>query len=328
MVVLRSDLSGDPTFAELIERTADNNLDLYEHQEVPFYQVVDAVQPVRDPDRNPLFQVSVQLLTESTSGESLGFPGVTAEFLPLGSLESRFDISLNLIDTGSSLRASVEHSAEMFDGWRIAAMLTHLETVLRAAAADPGRRLSQLPIVPPDEADRLLAAGADPRAYVVDRTMNLLPRGVPGELLVGAAAGDALPDPFRPGERVRRTGELARWTRDLRLERLGSLDAERELRARLNRGAAAPEPTATGDDFRTVTERSVAGIFGEVLSLPTVGAEDSFFDVGGNSLQAMRAVSRINKGFGIKLSVRALYGNGTVRAVSAVVDEKVGGGPA
>jgi acyl carrier protein len=65
-----------------------------------------------------------------------------------------------------------------------------------------------------------------------------------------------------------------------------------------------------------------------VLSLPAVGAEDSFFDIGGNSLQAMRVVSRINKGFGIKLSVRTLYGNVTVRAVSAVVDEKVKGEPA
>lgn len=357
MVVLRSDLSGDPTFSELIDRIADGSLDLYEHQELPFGQVVDAVQPARDPDRNPLFQVSVQLLGESNSGEDLSFPEVIAEFVPLASAGSRFDIAMNIIDTGSSLRASVEYSSDMFDGWRMEAMLIHLETVLRAAAADPGQRLSQIPVAAGAEAEQLISAGRGQlirrgrrparQVYLVDRSMNLVPRGVTGELLVAAepggpaggeldqpepTAGTLIPDPFCPGQSVYRTGDLARWTSDLRIEFLGPADSQAEPGAQADPAEAGTGEDG-GDEPGTQTERTVAGIFGEVLSLPAVGVENNFFNVGGNSLQAMRAVSRINKAFGIKLSVRTLYGNATARAVSAAVDEATagrtaGGGPA
>src|SRR5205823_1763257 len=93
MVVLRSDLSGDPSFAELLERMLDANLDLYEHQEVPFHLIVDRVQPVRTAGRNPLFQVSMQVLGAANSGGSLTFPGVTSEPIPLPSTGSRFDMA-------------------------------------------------------------------------------------------------------------------------------------------------------------------------------------------------------------------------------------------
>ncbi|MFY1702252.1 condensation domain-containing protein [Micromonospora sp. WMMA1923] len=325
MTVLRTDLSGDPTFGELIDRVADGTLELYEHQEVAFNQVVDAVRPVRDADRNPLFDVSLQLLGESNSGENLDLPEVTAEYVPLESRTSRFDMAINLIDTGDGLRANVEYASDLFDRWRIEALLGHLETVLRGAAADPDRRLSQLALVTGAEAEQLLAAGRDADAtgpvYVVDPTLNLLPRGVPGELLrvVEPTGTDpqAVADPFRPGGYVVRTGERVRWSADLRLETLeGPGD-----------GAAPAGPTADAADDapRTPTEQRVADIFGEVLSRDGVGAQESFFAVGGNSLQAMRVVSRINKGFGIKLSVRTMYGNPTVRAVAAAVDQKTGG---
>lgn len=159
MVVLRADLSGDPSFTELLERTADANMELYEHQEVPFNLVVDRVQPVRDPSRNPLFQVSVQVLGGSTSGDNLEFPGVVAEYVLLPSVKARFDIALNFVDTGERLTAAVEYSAELFDRWRIEALLGHVESVLAAAAADPGLRVSQLPLLTGDERAELLAVG-------------------------------------------------------------------------------------------------------------------------------------------------------------------------
>jgi amino acid adenylation domain-containing protein len=171
MVVLRADLSGDPSFAELIERVADGVLDLYEHQEVPFYQVVEALMPVRDPGRNPLFQVGVQLLDPNTAGEDLSFPEVTAQFWPQAGLGSRFDIALNISDSGTVLRAGVEYSAEMFDAWRIEAMVGHLETVLRTAVDNPRLRLSEIPIVTGPEAGELLAAG---RGEVVEPDLRPL----------------------------------------------------------------------------------------------------------------------------------------------------------
>lgn len=159
MVVLRSDLSGDPTFEELIERTAEANLELYEYQEVPFNLVVDRVQPTREPGRNPLFQVSVQILDTSTSGTSIAIPGVTIEWLRLSSEQARYDIALNFLDSGDVLTASVEYSTDLFDRWRIEALLGHIETVLRAGSADPSLRLSQLPLLTEPERGELLAVG-------------------------------------------------------------------------------------------------------------------------------------------------------------------------
>src|ERR1700722_9094742 len=82
MVVLRTDLSGDPTFSELLVRVLDANMDLYEHQEVPFNLVVDKVQPVRAAGINPLFQIATQLLSTGTSGASLDLPGLTCTPIP------------------------------------------------------------------------------------------------------------------------------------------------------------------------------------------------------------------------------------------------------
>ena len=92
---------------------------------------------------------------------------------------------------------------------------------------------------------------------------------------------------------------------------------------------ALPDPAddADGvDDYlapRNPTEERIAEIFAEVLDRPRVGALDGFFALGGNSLQAMRAVSRINKGFGIKISIRVLYGSATLAEVSSAVTERV-----
>src|SRR5260221_1597390 len=254
------------------------------------------------------------------------------------------------------------------------AMLTHLETVLRAVAADPGLRLSQIPIVAGTEAEQLISAGRSQagregqrparQVYVVDRSVILVPRGGAGELLIGCGPGNRpsryldqpelttgtfIADPFCPGRLVYRSGDLARWSSDLRIEFLGGVDSRAELgeieaalasHADVGRAVALvrPDPAeaGTGQDGGepcSQAERIVAGIFGEVLSLPWVNVEDNFFDIGGNSLQVMRAASRINKAFGIKLSVRTLYGGATARAVSVAVDEAVadktvGGKPA
>lgn len=159
MVVLRSDLSGDPSFEDLLERTAEANLELYEHQEVPFNFVVDRLQPPREPGRNPLFQVSVQILDSSTSGGGITVPGVTVEWLKLSSERARYDIALNFLDSGDALTAAAEYSTDLFDSWRIEALLGHVETVLLAASADPSRRLSELPLLTGSERAELLAVG-------------------------------------------------------------------------------------------------------------------------------------------------------------------------
>ncbi|MET7868271.1 condensation domain-containing protein [Streptomyces cyaneofuscatus] len=159
MAVLRCDLSDDPSFRDVVDRVMEGTFELYDHQEAPFNQVVDAVSPIREPGRNPLFQVSFQVLGGSTSGANLDLEGVTARLLPLAAEGARFDLAITLVDDGHALDASVEFSTDLFDTWRPEALLTHIETVLRAAAENPDRPVSGIPLADEDEKTLLLAAG-------------------------------------------------------------------------------------------------------------------------------------------------------------------------
>lgn len=169
MVVLRSDLSGDPTFNELLERTLDANLDLYEHQDAPFHMIVDQLQPIREPGRNPLFQVSMQVLGNANSGNNLELPGVRSEPIVVAPAGSRFDMAIDFVESAGQFQAIVEYSADLYDGWRVQALLNHIESVVVAAAKDPTLRLSELPIVTAAERRELLSLGQGELApYAVD----------------------------------------------------------------------------------------------------------------------------------------------------------------
>jgi len=173
MVVVRSDLSGDPTFEELLERGMDASLDLYEHQEVPFHLVVDRVQPERVPGRNPLFQIAMQVLGDANSGGSLDLAGLDCEFIPMRSTASRFDMAIDFIESRDGLKASVEYSRDLFDEWRIEGLVRQVETVLTAAVKDPSLRLSQLPILTEAERQELLEVGNGGLADYDERPLHV-----------------------------------------------------------------------------------------------------------------------------------------------------------
>lgn len=156
MVVLRTDLSGDPTFAELLGRVKDTCLAAWSAQDVPFEQVVDRLRPVRDPSRNPLFQVGLQLLGAETSGGALRLEGTRTEPLRIGFGRSRFDMSVSVLDDGTELSVDCEYATDLFDRTRIMRMFRHLEILLRAAADDPATRVGALPLLSETERDTIL----------------------------------------------------------------------------------------------------------------------------------------------------------------------------
>jgi amino acid adenylation domain-containing protein len=214
MVVLRTDLSGDPTFAELLDRVKRVTLDAYAHQELPFEKVVGRVVTHRDPSRNPLFQVAIGLLAaepESTEDAAEGSP-LTMAALTRGSGGSRFDIAINMEEIGDALRIMVEYATDLFDRSRIERMIGHFERVLGAAAADPTLRVSQLPLLTDDELGQVLHEWQGPRVEV---------REVPIHQLIAerAAAAPAAVAAVCAGEELsyaeldRRSGLLARYLR-------------------------------------------------------------------------------------------------------------------
>lgn len=149
-VVIRTDLSGDPTFREVLRRTRDVCLSAFAHQDLPFETLVEALQPDRDPSRNPLFQVTFQCSTVSGDEDEdpVGEPPVISDNTPdvqLGT--AKFDLALNVWDGGGTLRLHVDYSTDLFDDAGMTRLLGYFERLLAGAAARPDAAISALPML-------------------------------------------------------------------------------------------------------------------------------------------------------------------------------------
>jgi Condensation domain len=152
-LVLRTDLSGDPTFRELLARVREVALGAYDHQDLPFEKLVAEIHPPRTLSHTPLFQTMIALDNSPTA--SLAFPGITARVTEIETATAHCDLSL-LLDTGQAVTGSIEYSTDLFDAATIMRMLGHFETLLRGIAADPGRKLSTLPLMSAPERRQIL----------------------------------------------------------------------------------------------------------------------------------------------------------------------------
>ncbi len=154
MNVLRFDLSGDPTFGELIAQVARVTAEAHDHGEVPFAKVVERLRPPRDPSRNPLFQVAMDMRPGAGTWESAG---LRLRMTDIDPGTARFDLAINAVDEPDGLTLWVEYAVDVFDRWRVEGLVGHLEAVLGAVAADAGLRVSQVGLLPAGERERVLA---------------------------------------------------------------------------------------------------------------------------------------------------------------------------
>ncbi|MEV6868512.1 amino acid adenylation domain-containing protein, partial [Streptosporangium subroseum] len=158
-LALRTDLSGDPTLAEVIARVRGEALAAYAHQDLPFEQLVDAIQPERDRGRHPLFQVMITH-GQGTVG-TFDFAGLTSEGLDLPPLMAKFDLTVAFSESGTALQGEISYSTELFDRTTMERLAAHLVAVLDAAAADPHWRLSDVPIIGAGERHTVVAGWND-----------------------------------------------------------------------------------------------------------------------------------------------------------------------
>jgi non-ribosomal peptide synthetase component F len=156
-LVLRNDLSGRPTFRELVQRVRRSTLAAIGHQELPFEKLVEELAPQRDLGRNPLFQVFVNLIDVS-GGAGLQLPGLQAGAAGVGGAElSKFDLTLYLFVNADELTVRLNTNSDLWDAAGARAMLGHYGTLLQAVASDADRPITALPLVRPEERLRLLS---------------------------------------------------------------------------------------------------------------------------------------------------------------------------
>jgi len=153
-LVLRTDLSGNPSFRELLRRVRQVCLGAYSHQDLPFDRLVEELHLQRDLSRNPLFQVMFAL--QNAPLRPLELPGLTLSPVEGDSETAHFDLTLQIVDTEQELTAAFVYNIDLFDAGTIARMLGNFQTLLEAIVADPEQRLSDLPLLTETERQQLL----------------------------------------------------------------------------------------------------------------------------------------------------------------------------
>nr|WP_208865825.1 non-ribosomal peptide synthetase [Streptomyces zinciresistens] len=341
-LVLRTDVSGDPTFRELLGRVRAADLEAYAHQDLPFERVVEAVNPARSTARHPLFQT--MLVLQNTDDGAYDLAGLDTAAEPLSHRAAKFDLSIGVAETfdgagrQAGLRAEFEYATDLFDRVTVDDLARRFLRLLEAVTAAPDTPVSQAELLTADELHRVLdewsatvpaemwreLAGVPApdrtAAYLLDDHLRPVPAGVSGELYLSvpgpsAPAGDRIvADPHgATGTLMYRTGRRGRWLAD------GRLDIGTPARQ-----DGDPDPTGPDDPApagarrpRTPEEEVLCALFAETLDVPHVGVDDNFFALGGYSLLATRLISRIRTVLDVEVGIRALFGHPTVARLAA-----------
>ncbi|NLG49316.1 MAG: amino acid adenylation domain-containing protein, partial [Chloroflexi bacterium] len=212
-LVLRGDLSGNPSFVELLRRVREAALGAYAHQDVPFEMVVDAVQPQRNTSHSPLFQVMFVLQNNPLRVQDM--EGLTLEPVAADAGIAQFDLTLLMQEQGPHLSGELQYNTDLYDRERIERMAAHFQTLLAGIVADSAQPVATLPLLTDAERTQIVDTWNDTAAeFPAERCAH--------ELFEGQAARqpDAVAVEFE-GETLtyaelnRRANQLARYLRRL-----------------------------------------------------------------------------------------------------------------
>nr|WP_206326547.1 non-ribosomal peptide synthetase [Streptomyces sp. N502] len=170
-LVLRTDLSGDPSFAELLDRVKESALAAFEHQDVPFDRVVDAVNPVRVADRNPLFQVMLGYHHRPDGDPDLF--GLPTEWFDMDTGMAKFDLDFTFVDHGAGrdMALLLEYATDLTDAETADALAERLLRLLEQVARDPARPVSTLRVLTDEEESAAATAWNDTARPLETRTV-------------------------------------------------------------------------------------------------------------------------------------------------------------
>ncbi|MGX9891616.1 AMP-binding protein, partial [Streptomyces sp. NPDC002276] len=171
-LVLRSDVSGDPTFRQVVERVREADLAAYQHEDVPFERLVEVLNPARSMARHPLFQV--MLTFQNIAEPELALPGLTVRPERTEGTTAKFDLSFNLgemhAEDGASagLRGRLDYRTDLFTAQTAQSLADRLVRVLEAVVAAPDRAVREIDVLGAEERHRILTAWNDTGREVPD----------------------------------------------------------------------------------------------------------------------------------------------------------------
>jgi len=211
-LALRAELAGDPDFLTALQRARETALGAFAHQDLPFERLVAALQPERTAGEMPLLQAALVFQAEPPEP---ALPGLAVRRLPVDSGTARLGLSLEVEESPGGLRASWELSRDLFDPATIERLAARFTNLVAGAVADPGARLSALPLLGDAERRQLLDAGDGERAFVMPdgplhRLVEEQARRFPERIAVVSAEGE-----ISYGELDARAERLARHLREL-----------------------------------------------------------------------------------------------------------------
>jgi non-ribosomal peptide synthetase component F len=154
-LVMRTDLSGDPSFTELLARVREMTLGAYAHQDLPFETLVHELQPERELGRSPLFQIKFVL--QNARMQTLELPGLTITPVGVARETTPLDFVLAVTETADGLAATATYATELYDETTVRRLLRRFETLLGEVVKNPGARLSELRLVEEEAAGGVAA---------------------------------------------------------------------------------------------------------------------------------------------------------------------------
>ena len=153
-LVLRTDLSGNPTFQELLRRVRSTCLEAYAHQDLPFEKLVEELQPERNLNRTPLFQVMFVL--QNAPRQAMELAGLSLGTMVGDRKTAKFDLTLSIVDKEEGLDGWLEYNSDLFEEETIKRMLGHYQVLLEGVVANRERPISRLPLLTEGERQQML----------------------------------------------------------------------------------------------------------------------------------------------------------------------------
>ncbi len=177
LLVLRTDLSGNPSFRELLKRVRQVTLEAYAHQDLPFDKLVQALQPERNLSHTPpLFQVLFVL--QNAPMPALELPGLTLSQLEVENKIARFDLALFLTETEQGIVGKWQYNADLFDAVTITRMTGHFEMLLNSIVAQPDARINTLEMLTETERQQQAMQKSDRQAFKRQKFISIAPKAI------------------------------------------------------------------------------------------------------------------------------------------------------